>query len=93
MSEQAYWNGIEPVKAVRGTAVMLPSPQFPQFWGKTAGLVGQRVPVVQVARGNEVFYLFNEDNEGWRKVTEGRGSPAYRHRDLDVEKFVPDEVG
>lgn len=92
--EEAFWQG-EKVNATRGTGVMVDSPQFPQFWGRTSNLIGQRVPVVKVKMrtDDEPFYLYNRDNEGWRKLTEGKGSPRWPHRDLDVIKFIADEVG
>lgn len=89
----AYWNGL-PTYAVRGTGVVLDSPEFPQFWGRD--LVGQRIPVVRVVLdgvnyGGGIAYLDDRDGSGWRKVTEGHGSPAYGHRDLDVRDFRPTE--
>lgn len=91
MSDKVFWNG-EEVDAERGTGVMIDSPEFPMSWGREQGLIGQRVPVVKVRMRNgdrTPFFLWNKDNEGWKKVTEGRGMWTY----LDVEKYVPDEVG
>ena len=34
------------------------------------------------------FYLDDEDGRGWRKVTEGRGSPGYGHRSLPNDSVV-----
>lgn len=92
MSEKTYWN-FEECTAEKGTGVMLDSPQFPHFWGRDTGLIGSRVPVVKVTYGEQEFYLYNDHNEGWNKVTVGRGGPQYKHRNIDVEKYVPDEVG
>lgn len=93
---QAYWNGI-PIEAVRGTAVVADSPEFPQFWGRTEGVVGKRIPVVMVDLdganyGGGISYLDNRDEEGWRKIAYGHGSPRYRHKDLDIVpgSFVPE---
>lgn len=88
-SPNAYWNGL-PTHAVRGTGVVLDCPEFPQFWGRD--LVGQRIPVVRIVLdgvnyGGGIAYLDDRDGSGWRKVTEGYGSPAYGHRDLDVRDF------
>lgn len=92
-----FWNGL-PTEAVRGTAVVAPSLQFPQFWGKD--LIGQRIEVVRVVLdgvnyGGGISYMDNRDGSGWRKVTEGRGGPSFPHRDLDIVEgtFEPyDEV-
>jgi hypothetical protein len=90
MTEATFWNG-EPCEAERGTGVMVDSPQFPLFWGREK--VGERVPVVKITYGDHTFYIYNDHNFGWLKVTEGRGLPNRMHADLDVEKYVPDEVG
>jgi len=87
-----YWNG-EPAAAERGTGVMLDSPEFPRFWGREEGLVGQRVPVVKVNYGKQEFYLYNDNGLGWRKVTTGKGLPMYGHQNLDVEDFEPLQNG
>lgn len=92
MPETTYWN-FEECQAEKGTGVMLDSPEFPAFWGRAAGLVGSRVPVVKVTQGDVQFYLYNDHNEGWNKITVGRGGPQYRHRDLAVDNYVSDEVG
>lgn len=84
-----YWNG-QLTPAVIGTAVVEPTRQFPDFWGKH--LVGQRIPVVRVVLdgvnfGGGVIYLDNRDGSGWLKVTVGRGGPASRHREVQVEAY------
>lgn len=89
MSEKTYWN-FEETPAERGTGVMLDSPEFPKFWGREAGLVGTRVPVVKVTYNGQEFYLYNDHDEGWDKVTRGHGGPQKYHRSLDVDKYVPD---
>lgn len=60
-------------------------------------LQGQRVAAVEVVLdgvnyGGGVCYLDDRDGSGWRKVTEGRGSPRYGHRELplvDVQEATP----
>lgn len=86
---KTYWNG-EPCKAERGSGVMLDSPEFPHFWGRAEGLVGTRVPVVKVEYGDQVFYLHNVEDQGWNKVTVGKGSPGWSHANLDVEGYEPE---
>lgn len=83
-----FWNGM-PTQAVRGSAVVAPSSEFPEYWAKE--LIGQRIEVVRVDLdgvnyGGGVSYLENQDGEGWRKVTEGHGSPSYPHKDLAIEE-------
>lgn len=87
--EAAYWNGL-PTLASRGTAIVADAPQFPAYWAKADGIVGQRIPVVRVVLdgvnyGGGVTYLDDRDGSGWAKVTTGRGSPRYGHADVAVE--------
>lgn len=84
-----FWNGL-PTPALRGTAVVAAAPEFPQYWA--ADLVGQRIAVVHVtldgvAYGGGMTYLDDRDGSGWRKVTEGHGSPRWPHRGV---RIVPD---
>lgn len=86
--EQAYWNGL-PTFAMPGTAIVADAPEFPQHWARTEGIMGERIPVVVVELdgvnyGGGTTYLDNRDGSGWRKVTEGHGSPAYGHRDVAI---------
>jgi hypothetical protein len=90
--KNAFWNGL-PTYAQRGTAVVLDAPEFPQYWARD--LVGQRIEVVRVVLdgvnyGGGIDYLDNRDGSGWRKVTEGHGSPAYPSAHLAVRDFLPD---
>lgn len=74
--EKTWWNG-EPARAVKVQfqVGMPPAGTFPQYWA--AGLVGMIMSAVRVEYGGDVFYLADEDGEGWRKVTVGRGSPRW----------------
>jgi hypothetical protein len=85
----AEWN-YEPAKARHVTGVVLPSPQFPMFWGKH--LVGQRVHAVAVARddGSE-FYLYDDDGLGTFKVLHG-GGPDSGHKSLELSDVVEFEA-
>jgi hypothetical protein len=85
----AYWNGL-PTTAARGTAVVADAPEFPQYWARTEGIVGQRIPVVRVVLdgvnyGGGIDYLDDRDGSGWRKVTEGHGGPRWPHRGVAIE--------
>ncbi len=87
--DQAYWNGL-PTVAQRGTAVVAPAPEFPQYWAAREGIIGERIPVVRVVLdgvnyGGGVTYLDDRDGSGWAKVTRGHGSPRYGHRDVGIE--------
>jgi len=89
LQTNAYWNGL-PTIARRGTAVVADAPEFPQYWAKTEGLVGQRSAVVMVVLdgvnyGGGVCYLDDRNGQGWNKVTIGRGSPGYGHADVAIE--------
>jgi hypothetical protein len=86
----AYWNGL-PTTATRGTAVVADAPEFPAYWARTEGIIGQRIPVVRVDLdgvnyGGGVSYLDDRDGSGWRKVTTGHGSPSYGHRDVAINE-------
>lgn len=86
--DQAYWNGL-PTAAERGTAVVAPAPEFPQYWAAREGIVGDRIPVVRVDLdgvnyGGGIDYLDDRDGSGWAKVTRGMGSPRYGHRSLAI---------
>lgn len=84
----AFWNGL-PTTATRGTAVVADAPEFAAYWARTQGVVGSRIPVVQVVLdgvnyGGGVTYLDDRDGSGWRKVTEGHGSPRLGHRNVAI---------
>jgi hypothetical protein len=75
-----YWNG-ESCSAERVTITVGDAPA-PTWW--CADLAGTQRPAVRVHYGSEVFYLDDADGSGWRKVTEGHGSPSWPHRSLPV---------
>ena len=92
---ETRWNGL-PTPAMRGTAVVAASPEFPQYWARD--IVGERIPVVMVVLdgvnyGGGTDYLVNRDASAWRKVTNG-GTPNLGHRSVAIEEnsFVPDEI-
>jgi hypothetical protein len=94
MSKQTYWNGLR-TPARRGTAVVVPAPEFPRYWAQN--IIGQRIPVVEVVldgvnAGGGVIYLDDQIGNGWRKVTDGRGGPRIQHANVRVEpgSFVPE---
>jgi hypothetical protein len=97
MSE-TFWNGL-PTTAARGTAVVADAPEFPAYWARTEGIIGERIPVVEIALdgvnyGGGTDYLDNRDGSGWRKVTDGHGGPRWPHRNVGIEpgSFVPDGI-
>lgn len=79
-----FWNG-ERVVAVRGTAVVADAPEFPQYWARTEGIVGQRIAVVRVVYAPFVYVLDNRQGQAWEKVTRHKGSPRYGHADVRIE--------
>lgn len=81
MTEATYWNG-EPTPCRKVFVRMAETTDFPQFWGND--LLGKEVPAVEVTYGNGKFYLYDEDGEGWRKVTEGQGGPHWGHKSVPV---------
>lgn len=82
--ESTYWNG-EPTPARKVRVVVGPS-QLPTWW--CAKLAGTEREAVEVSYGSDVFYLDNEDESAWGKVTEGRGLPRYGHRSLPVSRVI-----
>ncbi len=86
--EKTYWNG-EPCHARKVTLVVADAPSFPIYWARDH--VGTTRRATEVTYGGQVFYLDDEDaggsgdEPGWRKVTLGRGSPRYMHRNLYPE--------
>lgn len=90
MTEATFWNG-EPTPARRVTIVCADAPEFPAYWARAAEIVGSRRDAVEVSYNGETFYLDDEADpenpesrpgSGWGKVTLGRGSPRYGHREL-----------
>lgn len=81
-----YWNG-EPADVARVLVRVADSGRFPQYWARE--FVGQVRAAVRVRYGGRTAYLDDEDGRGWRKVTEGRGSPSWPHRDLEISAEVP----
>jgi len=79
--EQTFWNG-EPAKARKVWVVVADNGVFPHYWARA--LVGQEVEAVEVVYGGETFYLYDEDNSGWFKVTRGKGSPGWGSKSLIV---------
>lgn len=80
-----FWNG-EPVPAVKTRVVVADAPHFPGYWARP--LVGEMRDAVRVTYAGRTFYLDNADGSGWRKVTDGRGSPRWGHGELAVEREV-----
>lgn len=89
-----YWNGerLDP-PALKGRAVVADSTFFPRYWAREDGLIGQEIAVVRVNYGGATFYLDDRDGSGWAKVTEGRGSPRWGHREIEVSSFAADLMG
>lgn len=86
---KTYWNGL-PTLAERGTAIVADAPEFPNYWARTEGIVGERIPVVRVVldgvnAGGGVDHLDNREGGGWLKVTAYRGSPAVGFRSVRIE--------
>ncbi len=88
-----YWNG-EPCEAFPVWVTIADDERFSRYWPRMLGLVGQRWKAVEVHYNDDIFYLDDNDGEGWFKVTQGRGSPSYHHRNLSAEPgtMVPRDV-
>lgn len=84
MKNRTEWNG-ESCEARRVRVVIGPCP-FPQGWYKD--LVGQEINAVEIKYGDEIFYLADDDGNGWHKVTVEGGGPHWGHKSLEVEKVI-----
>lgn len=87
MSEQTFWN-YQPTPARKVRVIVGPSPHK-TWW--CAELEGAEREAVEVTYGGQRFYLDNEDGEGWRKVTIGRGGPDWGHGSLPVASVIGDQ--
>ena len=84
-TNKTFWNG-EPAKAKRVRVIVGPPPK-PTWW--CAHLEGEEIDAVEVTVDQSPpFYLENATGEGWRKVTEGRGSPTWSHSSVPVLRVV-----
>lgn len=93
-TERGYWNGL-PTVVERGTAVVADTRQFPLYWARTEGIIGQRIAVVRVVLdgvnyGGGTAYLDDREGQGWAKVS-GDGSPRSGHSDVVIVEgsFLP----
>lgn len=96
--EGTFWNGL-PTTAIRGTAIVADCSEFPRYWARVEGIIGQRIPVVMVvldgvSYGGGIDHLDDRDGSGWHKVTIGHGGPAYGHAEVEIEpgSFTPSEA-
>ncbi len=89
-AHDTYWN-YEPTPC-RIVRVIVGRSLVPTWW--CAGLAGTEREAVEVNYHGDVFYLDNpgvpavNPNEGWLKVTKGRGGPEWGHHELPVERVV-----
>lgn len=81
MTEKTYWNG-ESASARKVLITVMDDGFFPLYWAKE--FVGQDRLAVEVDYNGNVFYLDDENGQGWYKVTIGKGSPRIGHRSLVV---------
>lgn len=92
-----FWN-FEPCTARKVTLTVADSEFFPAYWARP--YVGMTRHAVEVTYNGAVFYLDDDPDTdaeqdtldsdaigpGWAKVTIGRGSPRYGHRELEPEE-------
>lgn len=85
--EQTYWN-FEPCEARIVRIVVGNSGRFEKPWFEP--YLGTIREAVEVKYGRYTFYIDNQFDNGWRKVTEGRGSPMWGHSSIDAERVLDD---
>lgn len=89
MAQTTYWNG-EPTPCRKVTVRLPNTSEFPHFWGND--LLGTEQPAVLVEYADDMKYLlWDGDGSGWRKVTEGKGSPAWGHKEVPAESEIVKE--
>ena len=81
---KTYWNG-ESTPA-RRVMVKVGKTEIPTWW--SYGLEGTERKAVEVTYGENIFFLDDEDGDGWLKVTMGRGGPEYGHSSLPSDSEV-----
>ncbi len=81
---QTYWNG-EPTQCER-VMIRVGYVQNPTWW--CAGMESQERPAVVVHYGDNKFVLDNIDGQGWHKVTSGKGSWTYGHKQLPEQSKI-----
>lgn len=85
--EKTYWN-FEPCEARIVKIIVGNSGRFEKPWFQPyLGTVREAVEIVQ---GRQKFYIDNQFDNGWKKVTEGKGSPTWGHSSLDAERVLDD---
>lgn len=79
------WSGL-PAKGRKVWGRVVDNPRFAAYWARK--YVGWERPAVEVHWNDEVFYLDDENDHGWEKVTNG-GLPSMGHRNLAVSDVRP----
>ena len=84
MDEETFWNFEQ--TPCRRVLVTVGKPPSPTWW--CAPFEGMIRKAVEVTYNGQIFFLDNEDNSGWNKVTHSGGSPRARHRSLPDDSEV-----
>jgi len=77
-----YWNG-EPCKAKRVEVTVANPHDLAKYWARD--LVGKRWPAVAIIYQSKMFFIDNENDDGWTKITLGFGHPMFQHKGIWVE--------
>ncbi len=78
------WNG-EPCKA-RRVLIRVGECPFPEGWFKD--LVGTEMRAVEVTYGDQIFYLADQDGNGWHKVMVEGGGPHWGHHSVTCAEVI-----
>ena len=81
---KTQWNG-EPCKA-RRVLIVVGAAAKSTYW--YASIVGKTIRAVEVAYNGEVFYLADEDGNGWHKVAIEGGGPHWGHKSVPCAELV-----
>ena len=81
---KAQWNG-EACQA-RRVLIRVGACSFPQGWYKE--LVGTEMRSVEITYADSIFYIADQDGNGWHKVTVERGSPHWGHKSVTCAEVL-----
>jgi len=81
---QTFWNG-EPCEA-RRVLIRIGDCPFPKGWYKH--LIGTEIRAVEVKYGGSIFYLADQDGNGWHKVTVEHGGPHWGHKSVTCAEII-----
>jgi hypothetical protein len=62
----------------------------PTYW--YAHIVGTEIRAVEVTVDSEVFYIADEDGNGWHKISVESGGPHWGHKSLPAAEVIKERT-